>query len=370
MTASGGDYRTEKKDKFPALMSAQKRGLMRFHLSSASRILGIIGVAGLIVAAVPGIAEAAPHGGGNFTCTGTMDSPGTLAGNYANVYVAGVCLIDAGNVNVSGNLMVGPGASLVADFGQNDQTQSGTSNLTVNGNVAVLQGASLLLGCYPLVVTLWGEAPTGPVLFQAPDFPCDDDANAFVTTATLAATETIGGNLTAYGALGVVIHNTTVRGNVTVNGGGNGTAFNPVGIFATYIPGGPPNSPGQLDAPIPLPAYNDFANVTTGGNMTLSGTDDNWYGIIRNTVHGNLINTGNTAAPDGNETINNTVYGNLVCAGNNPGVEYGDSNGGPNQVGGNATGQCGFNVMIPNPTPASVPGLPNYPLEPVSVHLH
>ena len=83
----------------------------------------------------------------------------------------------------------------------------------------------------------------------------------------------------------------------------------------------------------------------------------NWYGIDRDTVRGNLIDTGNTAAPDGNETFNNTVYGNLVCSGNNPAVEYGDSNGGPNEVGGNATGECGFNVLIPNPSPLSVPGL-------------
>ena len=93
------------------------------------------------------------------------------------------------------------------------------------------------------------------------------------------------------------------------------------------------------------------------------------YGIIRNTVRGNLIDTNNTAAPDGDETINNTIYGNLVCTGNNPAVEYGDSNGGPNKVGGNAVGQCGFNVLIPNPSPASVPGLSTYPLEHVSVHL-
>jgi hypothetical protein len=348
---------------------------MRFHLSSTSRILGIIGVAGLIVAAVPGIAEAAPHDGGNFTCTGSLSSPGTLAGNYANVYVAGVCLVDAGNVTVNGNLMVGPGASLVADFGQNDLTQSGTSNLTVRGNMAVLQGASVLMGCYPRMVTLWGEGPSGPNLFTTPDFPCDDDPLAFPASGnsapTLSATETIGGNLTADDALGVVVHNTTIRGNVVSNGGGGGLAFNPQGIFAQYIPSGPPAGPGQLDTePFQLPAYNDYTTNTIGGNLTVTGTTVNWYGIIGNTVRGNLTDTNNTSSPDGNETINNTVYGNLVCFGNNPGVEYGDSNGGPNEVGGNATGQCAFSVMIPNPSPDSVPGLPSYPLDPVSVHLH
>lgn len=348
---------------------------MSFHLSPTSRILGIIGIAGLIVAAVPGIAEAAPHGGGNYTCNGTLTAPGTLAGNYANVYVAGVCLVDAGNVNVSGNLMVGPGGSLVADFGQNDHTQSGTSNLTVHGNVAILQGASALLGCYPLQVTLWGEGSSGPNMFTTPDFPCDDDPNAFPASGnsapTLSATETIDGNLVSDDPLGVVVHNTTVRGNVVDNGGGGGTAFNPQGIFAQYIPSGPPAAPGQLDTePFQLPPYFDFANVAVGGNLVLTGASVNWYGIDRDTVRGNLVDTGNMASPDGNEVFNNTVYGNLVCSGNNPAVEYGDSNGGPNKVGGNATGECGFNVLIQNPSPISVPGLTTYPEEHISVHLH
>jgi hypothetical protein len=335
---------------------------MRLSRRPVSRILAIIGVAGIIVAVFPGIADAAPHGGGNFTCNGTMASPGTLAGNFANVTIAGTCLADAGNVKISGNLTVAPNAALVADFGQNDTTNTGTSNITVGGNVTVEQGASLLLGCYPLVVTLWGSGPSGPILFSTPDFPCYDDPNA-LTAPTLSATEFIGGNLVSDDPAGTVVHNTTVRGNVVENGGGGpfGTQFVPYGIFAVYIPG---------DNSFPLPAYSDYANVTVGGNMVVTGMATNWYGIIRNTVHGNLTDTGNTATPDAGEVINNTVYGNLACSGNNPAVEYGDSNGAPNEVGGNATGECGFNVLIPNPSPVSVPGLPNYPLDPVSVHLH
>ena len=215
---------------------------MRFN--SMSLILGVTGIAALVVAAAPGVAAAAPTGsGGNYTCTGTLASPGTLAGNFANVTIAGTCLVDAGNVNISGNLTVADGASLVADFGMNDRTDSGTSNINVRGNMVVDIGASVLLGCYPLQVTLWGEGASGPSLFTTPDFPCDDDPNAFPASGnsapTLSATEHIGGNLTAYDALGVVVHNTTVGGNVESYGGGDGTAFNPVGIFAVYIPGGP-----------------------------------------------------------------------------------------------------------------------------------
>lgn len=342
---------------------------MRLRTKSVPRILGMTGIAALVVAAIPGTAAAAPVGfGGNHICTGTSASPGTLAGNFANVTITGTCLVDAGNVNITGNLTVAPNAALVADFGQNDRTDSGTSNISVGGNMVVEKGASTLFGCYPLSVTLWGGG-SPPSLFSTPDFPCDDEADP-LNTPVLSATEYIGGNLIAYDPLGVVVHNTTVRGNVVQYGGGNGTAFDPVGIFAVYIPGGPPAAPGQFDTPAPLPAYSDFSNVKTGGNMIVTGMDTSWYGIIRNTVRGSLIDTGNTTAPDGNEVSDNTVYGNLVCSGNNPAVEYGDSDGSPSAVGGNATGECGFNVLIPNPSPVSVPGLSSYPLEHVSVRLH
>jgi hypothetical protein len=222
------------------------------------------------------------------------------------------------------------------------------------------------------MVTLWGEG-TPPSLFTTPDFPCDDDPNAFppsgISTPTLSATEYIGGNLISFDPLGVVVHNATVRGNVEQYGGGDGaTNSNPVGIFAQYIAGGPVQSNG-LDTPIPLPAYSDYGNINIGGNMVLTGMNINWFGSYRNTIHVNLIDTNNLSTTDANETNTNTVYGNMVCTGNSPAVEYGDSNGSPNKVGGNAIGECGFNVQIPNPSPASVPGLSSYPLEHISVHL-
>src|ERR1700730_17528511 len=154
---------------------------MRLRFSTMPRLLGIVGTAALVVGLAPGIASAAPSGsGGDYTCTGTLDSPGTLAGHFANVTITGTCLVDAGNVNITGNLTVAPDASLVADFGQNDQTDSGTSNITVRGNMVVEKGASVLLGCYPLSVTLWG-AGSPPSLFSTPDFPCDDEADPLNT---------------------------------------------------------------------------------------------------------------------------------------------------------------------------------------------
>jgi hypothetical protein len=341
---------------------------MKWDRRTSWRIAAATGSAALVVGAAPGMASAAPASHGNYTCTGTAASPGTLAGNFANVTITGTCLADAGNVNIAGNLIIAQNASLVADFGQNDKTDSGTSNIRVGGNMIVEKGGSTLFGCYPLSVTLWGGG-SPPSLFSTPDFPCDDEADP-LNNPVLSATEYIGGNLIAYQPLGIVVHNTTVHGNVIQYGGGNGTAFNPVGIFAEYIPGGPPAAPGQFDTPAPLPAYSDFSNVKTGGSLIVTGMDTSWYGIIRNTVHGSLVDNGNTTAPDGNEMSGNTVYGNLICSGNNPAVEYGDSNGVPTAVGGIATGECGFNVMIPNPSPISVPGLPSYPLQHVSVHLH
>jgi hypothetical protein len=350
---------------------------MSLNPRSIARILSAVGIAGLIVAAVPGIATAAPAGGGvNYTCTGTSTSPGTLAGNFINVVIAGTCLVDAGNVHIAGNLTVAANASLVADFGMNDQTDSGTSNVWVGGNMVVDNNASVLFGCYPLQVTLWGVNAAGqPSLFTTPDFPCDDDPNAFpasgISAPTLAATEHVGGNLISYDPAGTVVHNTTVGGNVVQYGGGgpDGLNYVPVGIFAQYIPGGPPAGPGQLDTPIPLPAYTDYANVNVGGNLTVTGMVTNWYGIIRDTVHGSLTDSDNSAAPDGNETVSDVVYGNMVCTGNNPAVEFGDSNGQPDKVGGNAVGECGFNVLIQNPSPISVPGLSSYPEEHITVPL-
>jgi hypothetical protein len=347
---------------------------MRLSLRSALPILGVIGIASIVVAAVPGAASAAPAGGGNYICTGTAASPGTLAGNFANVTITGTCLVNAGNVNIAGNLTVAPNAALVADFGMNDKTDSGTSNVSVGGNMVVGQNASVLFGCYPLMVTLWGGPPGGESLFTTPDFPCDDDPNAFppsgISAPTLSATEYIGGNLISDDPLGTVVHNTTVRGNVVEDGGGDGaTNSTAVGIFAQYIPGGPVQSNG-LDTPSPLPAYSDYANVNVGGNMVITGMNINWYGIIRDTVHGSLTDTDNLSTTDANETVTNTIYGNMVCTGNSPAVEFGDSNGQPDKVGGNATGECGFNVVIPNPSPASVPDNPTgYKEEHITEHL-
>jgi len=314
------------------------------------------------------MASAAPtHSGGNYTCTGTAASPGTLAGNFANVTITGTCLVDAGNVNVAGNLIIAQNASLAADFGQNDKTDSGTSNITVRGNMMSRRVAARCSAAIRSRLPCGGPALPRPCS-PTPDFPCDDEADP-LNTPVLSATEYIGGNLIAYQPLGVVVHNTTVRGNVVQYGGGNGTAFDPVGIFAVYIPAVPrPPWPVRRTGPA---ARVHRLQQRQGRRQHGPGRDG--HVLVRDHQEhraGQPDRHQQHHRPDGNELSDNTVYGNLVCSGNNPAVEYGDSNGVPSKVGGHATGECGFNVLIPNPSPISVPGLPSYPLDHVSVHLH
>ncbi len=318
-----------------------------------------LGMGGLMLGAVlasPGLASAATahrtHPGAQ-TCTGTVDSPGTLAGTYGNLVIEGACIANAGPVTVNGNLTIANGAALTAIFGQNDQTTSGNSNMTVHGNLTVDNGGSLMLGCYSLITPVWSAT----AIIDVPDFPCADDPNA--GAPTLNTHDVVDGNLIANNPLGVVVHNTTIRGNVVEAGGGAGTGCVAVGIFNKYFG---------------LPEYSDYANNTIGGNLVVSGTDTCWFGAFRNTVRGNMIVANNTGgvffgAADSTEVATNTVYGNLVCSGNNPAVQLGDSAGSPNRVAGNAIRECGFNVQLANPGPNSGVQVPPT-FQPASVKFH
>jgi hypothetical protein len=72
-----------------------------------------------------------------------------------------------------------------------------------------------------------------------------------------------------------------------------------------------------------------------------AGYDGFWNGCIRKNVHGSVNVFGNTVTdPDGNEIVTNAIHGNLNCAGNDPAPQVGDSEGLPNEVTGQKTGQC------------------------------
>src|SRR5579862_354302 len=131
-----------------------------------------------VMVASPTIAAAkSDHSHGAQTCSGTFASPGVLSGTYSgNVLVTGVCLVNAGPAVINGNLSIeGSGAAVAAVFALNDHTGTGTSSLTVNGNVEVRDGATFFLGCIPR------------------SFACLDDPNQ--NSPTLSSAGVITGNL-------------------------------------------------------------------------------------------------------------------------------------------------------------------------------
>ena len=95
------------------------------------------------------------------TCTGTLATPGLLAGRYrGTVIVKGYCIVDGGPTHIDGNLVLRPGSAVNATYARNDVSGSGKSRLWVKDNVKVYKGATLLMGCEPKYA------------------PCTDDPNA------------------------------------------------------------------------------------------------------------------------------------------------------------------------------------------------
>lgn len=317
-------------------------------------VLSWLGMSGLLIGtftASQGSAVAAiapPAQSSNQICTGTVSAPGTLAGTYGNVVIAGACVVNAGPADVTGNLTIAAGGALTAIFGLDDQTGGGNSGLTVHGNLLVGNGGSLMLGCDAQIVTGW----SGPGLVSSPSFPCHDDPNR--KAPTLSTHDVIYGNLISDDPLGVVMHHTTVRGDVIQNGGGAGLGCVPVGIFKQYIG---------------FPEYSDYEDNQVDGNVDISGLDTCWFGTHRNMVRGNMTVDNNVAGKDAMEVDTSTILGNLSCQGNSPAVELGDGDGSPDLVGGNASGQCGFDVLLANPTPGADDEVtPTY--QPAAVELH
>jgi hypothetical protein len=272
-----------------------------------------------------GIASASQAGHGTSLCAGTLKKPGVLTGHHVNVVVVGACAVNAGRAAVQDNVVITPGGTLVAASARNDRTHTGASNLTVGGNITVLRGGTLILGC------------------EAPAFPCVDDPSP--KHPTLSSTSLVSGNLIAANSLGVLVHHSSIGGNVLQSGGGGGRKCVPAGVFAEFK----------------SPVYSDYEDNWVGGNLSVSGLRSCWFGALRNTVHGNVAASANKMAdPDANEVLTNLVHGNIACFGNSPAVQFGDSHGMPNRVVGFAVGQCGFNVLNPNPAP-------NGPLTHISV---
>jgi hypothetical protein len=224
----------------------------------------------------------------------------SISGNYGNLSITGNRGVsNTGTLRVRGNLTIAPGACLDAfSMGQ----------VSIHGNVRVRPGAIFALGC---ALDAVGPPP--------PPSPC-----------TATTNDTVGGNIVALDPWTMYLTADTVRGNVLSLGGGPGPTLDP------YV-----NFP--------------IKDMAIGGNLIVLKWRGAWFGALRNRVSGNMIVnhvTGVTIGefgPDSNEVATNTVGGHLACFSNSPAIQFGDSGGSPNVVFGNARGQCGFGIDLPDP---------------------
>jgi hypothetical protein len=174
-------------------------------------------------------------------------------------------------VLIEGNLTLTPGTGLNAAFA--------AGHVTVQGNLSVGRGAWLYLGCIPR------------------SFACFDDPNP--AHPTLSSASIVGGNLSETQPLGVIVHNSTIGGNVQETGGGGGTTCeNPPPTF-------------------PFGVFSNYEDSTIGGSIDVIGLDSCWLGLARDSVARNVdILHNQLADPDAIEIIGNQIGNNLVCQGN------------------------------------------------------
>jgi hypothetical protein len=281
-----------------------------------------VGTLGLVGA---GAASAAPAGHRTFVCTGTPRSPGVLSGRQSRVVVVGTCVVNAGPARVRGSVLVTPGSVLNAAFALNATMPGGSSSLSVGGNIAVRAGGTLILGC------------------NGAHFACFDDPHP--SNPTLTSSSAVRGSIIGSRVLGILVHVSSIGGNVLQHGGGGGLTCTPAGVFR------------QFQSPV----FSDYEDNFVGGSIVVTGLRSCWFGALRNHVrHSVLVSRNKMADPDANEVVSNFIRGNIACFRNSPAIQFGDSQGVPNLVGRHAFGQCGFRVLQPNPEP-------NGPLTHISV---
>ena len=131
------------------------------------------------------------------------------------------------------------------------------------------------------------------------------------------STGTISGGVHATDAASVQIHFAAINGGLRIHGGSG--------------PFGPP-----FDV-----TWNAIEDNWIHGGVRITGYTGFWMGFIRNHVSGSVTLANNTLVdPDGNEYVTNTIHGSMRCWGNDPAPQVGDSEGDPNAVTGQMTGQC------------------------------
>jgi hypothetical protein len=256
--------------------------------------LAMVVVAGALVLS-GGPAMAAPSSAPAYTCTGgdfPVDMVHIPSGTYASITVAGACDVVPGAViNVVGNVNVVAGAVFDA--------QSAPSTITVGRNVTAAAGSLMGLGCQP-------DRP------GKSGHPCADPY------ADEQSTITVNGNVTATDANTVLLNGITVKGNVTLTGGGGDIPWS-------------------------------VKNNTIDSNLTVSEVTADWFGALFNHIGGNATLT-NITATDPEEVeaggtppvyiVRNTIGRNLTCMGLGPALSFGFYPGQVNVVGKNANGQC------------------------------
>jgi hypothetical protein len=216
-----------------------------------------------------------------YTCRGG-DIP---SGHYTSLTVTGACDVpDNAVISVAHDVYVGPKAVLDA--------QTAPSTITIGGNVTAVAGSLLGLGCQPDLTFARHACTVDP---------------------TGSSTVTVRGNITALRADTVLLNGITVRGNVTLAGGGG---VNPWSV----------------------------KNNTIRGNLTIIGVTSEFMVILRNVIGGNAtlldIKETDTDPDPAVEIVVNTIRGNLICFGLSPRAAGGFIPGQVNTVHGRSIGQC------------------------------
>jgi hypothetical protein len=280
----------------------------------------VVGLGTFASTPTAGLADENSH-----VCTGTAQQPGTLTGSFTDVTVKGICFVSAGAAIVHDRLTVSHGGALVAAFG------TGNSHLTLYGDLRVEAGATLILGCDPR------------------SFACFDDPNQ--SSPTLSSHAYVHGDLTGDEPLGVLVHNTTVGGDVRQTGGGGGVNCTPQGVFAL---------------PPPSPVYSTYEDSQIAGDLTITGLRSCWLGVIRDKV-GESVRIANNkfADPDAIEIETNHIGDDLSCSGNSMTWDGADEPplfnlyprlNSPNTVRGDRSGQCSRSTPTTLGGPFGPPG--------------
>ena len=190
--------------------------------------------------------------------------------------------------------------------------------ITVRGDVNVAKGAVFDAQSAPSTITVWHDVTGRAGSFvglgcQSPAYAGNSGHECTVDPEG-HSTITVHGNITVTRASTVLLNGITVKGNVTLLGGGSDIPWS-------------------------------IKNNNIRGNLMVSGQTTDWLGVLFNTVGRNVVLTKIAVTdthPDapGVYIVRNTVGRNLICLGLTPGVSGGFVPGSVNVVGHKAIGQC------------------------------